>query len=110
MSKSGRIQCAKCGHILSLDEIAKGQCNRCKAINAGIFPDKEDVKRKPRKPLNGVNLDNATLEEIRSRYEAQKPSDANLTNERKGLSGCLVFVIIVFALVLITVGLYYLLH
>jgi hypothetical protein len=31
MSKSGEIQCAKCGHILSLDEIEKKQCNICKA-------------------------------------------------------------------------------
>lgn len=30
MSKSEGIKCAKCGHILSLDELEKGRCNQCK--------------------------------------------------------------------------------
>jgi Zn finger protein HypA/HybF involved in hydrogenase expression len=43
MKESGKIQCAKCGHILSIDELEKGQCNRCKA---GIAQDSQSDEAK----------------------------------------------------------------
>jgi phage FluMu protein Com len=86
MNESGQIQCARCGKILSLDEIEKKQCNRCKAFYTDIGETKHEEK--------GINPDSKRIEAIKSKYEAEKIPDPGIGKVTRS-SGCIIVIAII---------------
>jgi phage FluMu protein Com len=101
MNKSEEIRCAKRGHILSQDEIDKGICNKCKAIEAGIIPEEEILYRENK---NKTNLDKK-IDEIIEEYQDKNPRKPIETNQYKH-TGCLVATIVLLLILLISSGIY----
>jgi len=100
MNKSEKIRCAKRGHILSQDEIDKGICNKCKAIEAGIMYEEETLYRENKKR---TNLDK-NIDEIIDEYQDKNPRKPVETHQYKH-TGCLVAIILLLIL-LISLGIY----
>jgi DNA-directed RNA polymerase subunit M/transcription elongation factor TFIIS len=100
MNKSEEIRCAKRGHILSQDEIDKGICNKCRAIEAGIIPEEEIVYSENK---NKTNLDKK-IDEIIDEYQEKNPLKPVETNQYKH-TGCLIIPIVLLIL-LISSGIY----
>jgi hypothetical protein len=98
MNKSEKIRCAKRGHILSQDEIDKGICNKCKAIEAGIFSEEEILYREIK-----TNLDK-NIDEIVENYQDKNPRKPVETKQYKH-TGCLIITIVLLIL-LISPGIY----
>ncbi|MDD5127310.1 MAG: hypothetical protein PHR43_04340 [Dehalococcoidales bacterium] len=88
MNKQEGIHCLKCGKILSQDELKNGRCNRCKAIDDGIFQETERRKRKHgplnKEPLNKSEM--ARLETVKLKYQRPTSTNEGVRNTSKSPS------------------------
>ena len=97
MVKSNVIRCLKRDHVLSQEEIEKGCCYKCQAIESGIMPEIEDKKKE--KPKD-VNPDSTRLEKAKGKYDIRGIDDRPIENQHTGVKSWVIILIIVVLIIL----------